>query len=144
MEIPFSILLLKVHHAQANFLRPLLTEVDLSAGQPKVLTYVHNHEGCMQKDLAAFYGIEPATISRLLDRMESDGLIVRKSADEDKRATAIYLTEKGRAGQDHVARIHCITEEQGLQGFSEEEKQVFRACLKRLYKNLTGEEALDE
>ena len=70
MDVPFSIALLKSYHAQNNVFRPMIAELGLSVGQPKILGFLARHDGCMQKDLAAMCDIEPATISRLLDKMD--------------------------------------------------------------------------
>lgn len=46
------------------------------------------------------------SISRMVDRLESRGLIQRKSAEDDKRGVLIGLTEKGVAKQKTVGRAH--------------------------------------
>ena len=83
MDVPFSIALLKAYHAQNNVFRPMIAELGLSVGQPKILGFLTRHDGCMQKELAAMCDIEPATISRLLDKMEADGLISRQTVARD-------------------------------------------------------------
>lgn len=46
------------------------------------------------------------SISRMVDRLESRGLIHRKSAEDDKRGVLIGLTETGAAKQKTVGRAH--------------------------------------
>jgi len=46
--------------------------------------------------LARRAGLEPSTMTGLLDRMERDGLIVRKADPVDRRALLIQLTSEGR------------------------------------------------
>lgn len=46
------------------------------------------------------------SISRMVDRLESRGLIHRKSAEDDKRGVLIGLTETGAAKQNTVGRAH--------------------------------------
>ena len=144
MDVPFSIALLKTYHAQNNVFRPMIAELGLSVGQPKILAFLTRHDGCMQKDLAAMCDIEPATISRLLDKMEADGLISRQAVAGNKRATAISLTPSGYACHEASMELRRQLEEIELAGFSEEEKAQFYQFLVRLYQNLTGSSSVEE
>ena len=144
MDVPFSIALLKSYHAQNNVFRPMIAELGLSVGQPKILGFLARHDGCMQKDLAAMCDIEPATISRLLDKMEADGLISRRAVAGNKRATAISLTPSGYASHEAATEMRGKMEALELSGFSEEEKALFYQFLVCLYKNLTGGASVEE
>ena len=116
-----------------------MAELGLAPGQPKVLLYLAGHDGCMQKDLAAMCDIEPATISRLLDKMEADGLITRSAVEGNKRAAAISLTAEGHRRQETVVGIRAQLEARELAGFSDEERALFFEFLNRLYHNLTND-----
>jgi DNA-binding MarR family transcriptional regulator len=48
-------------------------------------------------DLAARVVIAPYNMTRLLDRLEKEGLLCRERAVEDRRGAFAVLTEKGRA-----------------------------------------------
>lgn len=138
MQIPFSIALIKACQAQSNRMRPRAAELGLSVGQPKLLLYLRRHDGCMQKELAAFCGVEAATISRMLAGMERQGLIRRELAAGNKRAAAVFLTEEGRRRSEIVLDIRNQTEEAGLTGFSPQEREDFFRYLVRFYDNLTA------
>ena len=49
------------------------------------------------KDLAIPLFILPYQLSRLVDRMEAEGLVVRRECPEDQRGHLLDLTQKGRA-----------------------------------------------
>ena len=140
MDITFSIALLKAYHAQTNAIRPHLPELGLSVGQPKILDFLDQHDGCVQKDLAALCGIEPATVSRLLDKMEAEGLITRSTAPECKRSVRIHMTDLGRERHQAFAAVRDAVEELELAGFTPREREAFYGYLLRLYNNLTQEE----
>ena len=140
LNIPFSIALTKAYHAHTDILRPNAAKLGLSIGQPKLLLYLRRHAGCMQKDLAKFCGIEPATVSRILAKMERQGLIRREAVAANKRATAVYLTELGRELGRQVLEFRTQAEETGLRGFSAEERAAFYDYLIRFHTNLTIEE----
>lgn len=113
-------------------------ELDLSPGQPKVLSRLRYQEGYLQKELAALCHVEPATMVVLLSNMEKRGMI-RKEVDHvsgGKRAFRIYLTEEGRSLADQVNRVVEEMEEKGFTGFTEEEKDQLISLLGRLADNL--------
>lgn len=113
-------------------------ELDLSPGQPKVLSRLRYQEGYLQKELAALCYVEPATMVVLLSNMEKRGLI-RKEVDHvsgGKRAYRIFLTEEGRRLAEQVDRVVEEMEEKGFVGFSEEEKDLLISLLGRLTENL--------
>ena len=56
-----------------------------------------SEEGLRQKQIAEQFKVNPSTMSELIDKLESDGYLVRTVDPTDKRATLISLTEKGRA-----------------------------------------------
>ena len=113
-------------------------ELDLSPGQPKVLSRLRFQEGYLQKELAALCRVEPATMVVLLSNMEKRGMI-RKEVDHvsgGKRAFRIYLTEEGKRLADQVDRIVEEIEEKSFVGFSEEEKDQLITLLGRMTENL--------
>lgn len=130
--------LTKAYHAQKNRLRPGLPAIGLSPGQPKILKHLLEQDRCMQKELAEECGIQPATVSRLIDNMEQEGLVVRGGTDERRRAACISITGAGRAAFERWRQWCAEVEKESLRDFSEEEKAQFAAYLGRMYHNLTG------
>ncbi len=64
--------------------------------------------------------IRPGNISRLLDRMQHDGLIVRQSNPHDRRSQDVALTAQGRAVFRKMAKAHARWVKQALAGVDEE------------------------
>lgn len=50
-------------------------------------------------------GIEPNSISRLLNSLELQGLIERRTSSKDKRITLISLTAKGKKKRDEIRDV---------------------------------------
>lgn len=139
MKLPFNLLVLKVFHAQKNRVRPEMALIGLSPGQPKLLTFLALNGECFQKDLAAACDIEAATISKLLNSLEENGLIRRDPHSGDRRATRIALTEAGSWLYETEIRPRIGAINQcSLSGFTPEEAELFQRFLKRMYRNLTG------
>lgn len=116
-----------------------LSDRDLSSGQPKILEYLSAHDGSVQKDIAAACGIEPATVTSLLARMEKMGLVIRETKNENRRSLYVSLTEKGRTESNCVLKAFDELDDYVLAGFSEAEKSDFLAYMSRVNRNLKGE-----
>ena len=138
MKPTFNILLTRLARAQQERLRPLMENIPLSIGQPKVLRYLYDKKSCMQIDIANYYNIKPATVSRLLDGLEKDGLISRSQIAGNRRASAIAITQKGKAAYDKWVDYCQGVVDETLTGFSEEEKAQVSEYMQRAYANLTG------
>lgn len=53
--------------------------------------------------------VEQSRLTRIIDQMVSQGLLVRRDDQEDKRRVRIYLTEKGAAKSKQLvadAKVH--------------------------------------
>lgn len=111
----------------------------LTLGQPKVLDYLKEHEGCTQKELAAGCHIEAASLTALLTPMENKGMIERRSLNGNRRTFHIYLTESGRELQKQVDEEFFKLEEIVFKGFSEEEQKELMLLFQKVYDNLWNE-----
>ncbi len=121
--------------------RQELQALDLSPGQPKVLAFLNENEGCSQKELAEQCRVEPATMTILLRNMSHKGLIKKTAANLacGKRAFIITLTELGREKAEHTAGIMDALEQVCYTGFSEQEKETLCQLLQRVTDNLMGQ-----
>ncbi len=140
MKQPLYHTIFKIHNVLKNKTRPRMAVYGLSPGQPKVLRYLMHHDHWTQKQLADACDISAPTISTLLTRMEEMGLLIRTCDQADKRAGCISISEKGKQALDAWNKESYLIDDEGLQGFSEEEKANFADYLNRMYKNLTGKE----
>ena len=84
-------------HDVARLLRVLydrqMASIGLTRSQWWLLTYLFFKDGINQSELAILMDIEKAPLSRLLDRMEMKGWVIRKSENKDRRIKNIYLSE---------------------------------------------------
>ena len=71
-----------------------------------------------QKDLAASLFVDNSSVVRLLDNLETAGLVERKEG-EDRRAKIIKLTPRGRAIADKVEAVARGVRDDALAGLSD-------------------------
>ena len=108
----------------------------LTLGQPKVLDFLQDHDGAMQKDIAKGCHIEPSSLSTILGGMERAGLLERSTRDENRRTVYVRLTDLGREQCRRLNAIFAAAEEEALRGFSPQEMQQVQTLLERIYRNL--------
>ncbi len=61
------------------------------------------------RDLADHVRLSQPGLSRLVERMEIDGLVGRERDPQDGRGTLVALTERGREAQRAVGRVHAAS-----------------------------------
>ena len=70
-----------------------------------VLLTLWREDGLKVIDLGRLSGLEPSTMTGLLDRMERDELLCRKADPSDRRAQRIYLSAAGHEVKMPILRI---------------------------------------
>ena len=96
MNFTFHYLLMANHLMLQKHFFHRIKELKLTLGQPKVLDYLQQNNGAMQKDIAKGCHIEPASLSTILNGMEKHGLITRNIDKQNRRNINIFMTEKGK------------------------------------------------
>lgn len=68
------------------------------------LINIHD-EGTAVTQIANLLGVKSTSLSRMLNNMESLGLIYRKVSPEDKRSVKIYLTDFGKEKRKEAKEV---------------------------------------
>ena len=123
-----------IHRARVS---EYLSGLHLYVGQEMLLKCLWNQDGLSQKEIADLMGIQAATATRMVIRMERSGFVERKTDPEDQRVSHVYLTNLGRSLQSAVEEGWIAIEQQILEGFSLEERRLLRRYLEQIYKNLS-------
>ncbi len=92
--------------------------------------------GVTQLDLVKATHLKPPTVSVTLQKMERDGLVIRRDNEEDLRQTFVYLTDKGKAIDDRVRAIHKEGDKVALENLSAEEIETLSTLLNKVIDNL--------
>ena len=139
MERSFHMLVYRLFHAQRAYLRPCLGEAGLEVGQPKLLAYLADNGPSRQNQIAEYFDIDSAAVSRMLDSLEKGGFVTRKMDEGNRRCNQVACTERGRQA-NRLWRNRCQgLEDKMLADFTPEEQAQFSAYLARAYRNLREE-----
>ncbi len=104
--------------------------------QWRVLVSLIEHDKLWINEMAARCGIERTTLSKLLDRVEAKGLVLRVIEPEDRRRFRIVLTPKGRATYRKCAPLVLGLFDDYFQEFTAAEMRGIMQMLKRIRKNV--------
>jgi MarR family transcriptional regulator for hemolysin len=94
-----------------------------------------------QRDLARDLRIEGATLTRHLDRMERDGLIVRTRDPDDRRQMRVDLTAEGHEVFRRLKSVAQRTSKRAMTGVSADDRAHLRRILDRVRANVGGDRA---
>lgn len=129
-------LLFRTEMARKRRIHPVWGDMGLIAGQPRVLSQLYLKDRITQKELADACCIEPATLSRALDRLEDMGYIIRNDNPQCRRSFLISLTEAGQRMAEQVQGTFEGLEETMMAGFTEEELETMIGLTSRIYENM--------
>jgi DNA-binding MarR family transcriptional regulator len=129
-------LLAHVSHLHHDRARTLFDTIGLYRGQPPVLRALEEQEGLSHSELAARLGIRPATVSKMLDRMEKAGFLTRQPDPVDQRISRVFLTAHGHAVQDEVKNLFATMAHDSFAGLAPDEVATLYALLTRVCENL--------
>jgi DNA-binding MarR family transcriptional regulator len=93
--------------AVAAAYRPLLTEFGLTYPQYLVLIVLRDEGAISVSRLGERLQLDSGTLSPLLKRMESNGLLLRQRSELDERSVHVELTEAGRRLE---VQVRCVPE----------------------------------
>jgi len=112
----------------------------LSAAQWRLLVRVVKDEGVPQARLAEILEIEPISVSRLLDRMETGGWITRQQDANDRRVRMIFPTDKSRSAFVAIKSVAGDVYEEAVSGLTSEQRRMLIGGLARIVENLSDGE----
>lgn len=109
-----------------------LGKVGLHAGQQFVLDCLWEEDGLTSGEIAGRIGIEAATLTRALRRMEAADLVVRKVDENDRRRVRTWLTPRAVTLREEVRAIMERLAEDAVALLSDEETKVLVGLLERV------------
>lgn len=119
---------------QSNLLsNDFLKQFGLTTAQFDVLMQISTYEPLTQSELAEKVTVTQGGISRMLSRLEKDGLIERK---QDWKTKTISLTNKGREKLDNAFDAQLAFQSSFFdECLSEEEQKTLYSLMSRVQKN---------
>ncbi len=125
-----------VTHLHFIKLHQTMSSMELGKGQPPILEYLTEHDGCIQSDIARRERKTAATTTVMLQTMEKNGLIERRSSPEDHRTVRVYITEKGREAHFMAQKALQRMDDEVFSDFTPEERRELARLLTKMRDSL--------
>lgn len=104
-----------------------------------VLLSLWDEDGLKANELGKRAGLEPSTMTGLLDRMERDGLVKREPDPHDRRANRILLTKAGVDAGVPATKVLSNTLEKVLYSISKKDIETTKNVLRTILLNCSKE-----
>ena len=131
-------LLVQICKAHRNKAQELLSRIDLYPGQEFLLTNLWPEDGLTHSEMAESLCVQPATVTKMLDRLVKTGLVQRMQDSDDQRVSRVYLTEKGRELLEPIEQVWEELEQISFADLSLAERLLLRRLLLQVQENLGG------
>jgi DNA-binding MarR family transcriptional regulator len=112
--------------------RRAMQVLNVTAAQGRLLYLVDRHGLSHAGEIAHECNVDPAAITRLIDRLVRKGFLTRARCGLDRRMIQLVLTPQGQVVADQMPAIFTEVYNEVLADFSPEEHALFKAMLRRL------------
>jgi DNA-binding MarR family transcriptional regulator len=107
-EDNLGIHLFKAYFSIYKYLKKTFSEHQIENMNPTrlgILLALADHDGVIMSKLGQRLFLEKSTMTGVIDKMESEGLVERRSDRADRRALRIYLTPKAKKLNERIFKI---------------------------------------
>ena len=101
-----------------------------------ILSDLHRKEGVLQQDLAESMIRNKSSITKMLERLETDDFVRKEEDPNDARCKRIYLTSKGRSMNELLKHVIPDVHQIAFKGLSDADMKVALEVLNNIYNNL--------
>ncbi|MGW0792723.1 MarR family winged helix-turn-helix transcriptional regulator [Streptomyces sp. NPDC002911] len=136
LDDQFCFTLYAASRAVTNAYRPLLDEVGLTYPQYLVMLVLWQRDPVTVKELIAALHLDYGTVTPLVKRLESHGLLSRQRRGDDERVVDVTLTREGALMRRRISGVPPAIG--AAMGLSAEEFGIAQLLLRRLTGNLDG------
>lgn len=126
------------HTAMFRHLAKLMKEKNLpiTPEQFGVLTHLWRNDGLQQSELAICTNRNRANVTRIIDILEREGIVVRQDDPSDRRVFKIFLTDLGKQLKSETAKCAQKSIEDALMDVPEKDRAIAMDVLQKIIKNV--------
>jgi MarR family transcriptional regulator for hemolysin len=124
---------------ESAFDQQLRKKADITGAQSRVIAALALlKDGMTQKEIANRIGIEAPTIVPIIDKLEEQGIVIRRPDHNDRRNNLIFLTGESEAKWELIIECARELEKASRQGLSQEELEITKKTLCKIAQNVAG------
>jgi DNA-binding MarR family transcriptional regulator len=107
------------------------------AGQDQIMLSLSTEDGQTPGQLASRLGVRPPTITKTINRLQTQGFLDKRASETDARQAHVFLTDSGRDAIRAIEKSVRKTEKQALKGLDKKEQKTLSKLLWRIEANLS-------
>lgn len=113
-----------------------LVDMGLTFHQLTVLLNCARREADTPVTLAELNGVDVSTMSRMVDRLEEKGLLIRHRSRDDRRQVNLRVTAKGQAVLREALPVAQRVALEAWRGVTNHERKALRNLVEKIARNL--------
>src|SRR5437868_10136430 len=110
--------------------------------QAAVVLNIAGNEGVSQAEVAAWLGIEPIALVRMLDKLNEEGLVERRAHPTDRRVRTLWLTPAAQPVIERILAINEAIRQEAFGGLPPATRDLLIEVLTQIKGNLALKEAV--
>ncbi|CAD6519814.1 MarR family winged helix-turn-helix transcriptional regulator [Paraburkholderia sabiae] len=123
--------LVKARNVIVTEMDAALKDLDISSQQMGIMLMLRQKLASTPFELSKMLGIDTGLMTRMLDKLEAKGLVVRSRDDQDRRVVNLALTKAGIAVADEIPEIAPDVLNARLKDFTKAELTELRRLLRK-------------
>ena len=123
--------LVKARNVIVTEMDAALKDLDISSQQMGIMLMLRQKLASTPFELSKMLGIDTGLMTRMLDKLEAKGLVVRSRDEQDRRVVNLALTKAGVAVADQIPDIAPDVLNTRLKDFTKAEVTELRRLLRK-------------
>jgi DNA-binding MarR family transcriptional regulator len=107
-------------------------ETELTIQELKVIFVLSSDQPSIMREISDHLNLSVSTITRLVDGLESKGLVTRRRPEDDRRSIKVELTANGREISRWYQKKHLAFSRGILRALDESDRQLLLDLLRRV------------
>lgn len=129
-----------VHRLFGHNIYDMITRKGVSNTVSAILFHLSYHNELTQVELVELTHLRASTISVAIQKMESDGLIVRNTKEDDLRCMKVSITDEGRKLREQIKEYIHSLDLSLTEGISNEEIEITKKVLRQIIGKMMEED----
>ena len=125
-------LLAQFSQAYRSLSDSFMDQIGMHRAQSGLLCRLYVQDGMTQSEIAEQLGVQGATVTSILQRMEEAGLVTRHRDPEDNRLVRVYLTPAGKEKERAITEQFMKLQGAVFEGFDEGQRAALRQMLRQM------------
>ena len=129
-------LVAQLDHRYADGMEETLRPHGMDRPKWRVLLCLKEKNPSSISEIAQLASMKLSTISRVADRMRTEGLVETAPREKDNRVTEVFITERGRDALDRILRVTSKQYRRAMDGLDGDQVAAFCDTLRHILHNL--------